>query len=247
MPRELRLGQELYFVLWDEDADLAAVAKGEVVQYASDWSKVRVKVVDAPQSNLIGRTSWILPDRLDDDARTARVRYQQRARAGLRAEWRARGAGSGADEAAAGGADEVAESDAGRLWREVVDAWGDVDLLLDSIEFEAGWPENQARLAKFAVLSVLRLEPRLTALLAALDEGEEARGVRAALAQGVIASARRVVGADACALVERWGELPFEEVGEAADALTALRTALVALGQRHGLRPALLPAVAAAE
>ena len=240
--RELRLGQELYFVLWDEDADLAAVAKGEVVQYAADWSKVRVKVVDAPQSNLIGRTSWILPDRLDDDARSARVHYQQRARAGLREEMQRigqRAASGDEDDTSRGAVAEMARDETTRLWAQLVDAWGDVDLLLDSIDFEAGWPENQARLAKFAVLSVLRVEPRVDALLGALEDGEDVRAVRAAQAQGLLASARRVAGADACALMERWSDLPFEEVGEAAETLGALRTALAALGERHGLRPAL--------
>ena len=241
--RELHLGQELYFVLWDEDADLAAVAKGEVVQYASDWSKVRVKVVEAPQSNLVGRTSWILPDRLDDDARSARVHYQQRARAGLREEMhrlehRALSADEG-DASGRGGAAEMARDEAAGLWAQLVEAWGDVDLLLDSIDFEAGWPENQARLAKFAVLSVLRLEPRVEALLGALEDGDEVHAVRAAQAQGLLAAARRVAGADACALMERWSDLPFEEVGEAGETLGALRTALAALGDRHGLRPAL--------
>lgn len=239
--RELRLGQRLYFVLWDEDADLAAVAEGEVVQYASDWSKVRVKVVDAPQTNLLGRTSWILPDRLDDDPRTARVNYQRRARASLREELRRRDGGAAKEEAS------VPRSEAERLWGELAEAWGDVELLLDSIDFEAGWPEHQARLAKFATVAVLRLEPRLQSLLQALPEGEEVQAVRAALAQGVFRSARRVVADDACALLERWSQLPFEETAEAAESLGALRTALAALGERHELRPALTPIASSTE
>jgi hypothetical protein len=234
--RELRLGRELYFVIWDEDADLAAVAKGEVVEYASDWSKVRVKVVEAPQTNLIGRTSWILPDRLDEDPRSARLHYMQRARKGLREELaEARRAGDAAEEAK--DVPEAPDPELARRWSELAEPWADVELLLESIDFEAGWPENQARLAKFAVLAVLRLSPALEAVLAALPDSEASRAVRAALNQGVLGSARRLVGTDAGALLDRWAELPFEEVGETSETLSALRTAVGALAEAHGLPP----------
>lgn len=236
--RDLHLGQQLYFVLWDEDVDLAAVAKGEVVEYASDHSKVRVKVVEAPQTNLVGRTSWILPDRLDDDARSARVHYQQRAREGLREEMGRRGERDA--DAVEGETEAVGEADTALIWNEVCESWGDIDLLLDSIDFEAGWPENQARLAKFAVLGVLHLKPRLEALLATAPAGEEADAVRAALTLGVLRSSERLAGHEPCTLLDRWADVPFEEIAEAGESLAALRTALTAWGDRLGLRPTLV-------
>jgi hypothetical protein len=254
--RELRLGQHLYFVLWDEDAGEAGVAKGEVVQYASDYSKVRVKVIDAPQRTVIGRTTWVLPERLDDDPRSARRNYQRRAREQLRAELASQAAGTAAAQEEGAAVAEAAEAaatgaaglppEAAAHWRRVAEGWPDVDLLVETIDFEAGWPEHQARLAKFAVMAVLALRPAILALLEALPAGDEVAAVRAALETGALGTAARLCGDEPSALLARWAEVPAGEVAAAADDVTGLRSALAELAARYGLQPP-LPEAAASE
>ena len=233
--KEVHLGQEVFFVLWDDDTDRAGVARAEVVQYASDWSKVRVKVVDADQLNVIGRTTWVLPDRLDDDARSARRNYQRRARQEMRQEL----AAAERRAAEAGGEAKAVADDVAERWRAVAQGWADVDLLVDSMDFESGWPDNQARLAKFATLAILHLRPALVALLDAVPAGEPAEAVRAGLQGGVLGAAGPLCGDDPCALLGRWAEVPLAEVTATADYITGLRGALTALAEAHGLRPPL--------
>jgi hypothetical protein len=230
--REFRLGQRLYFVLWDEGSEEAAVACGEVVQYASDWSKVRVRVVEAPQRQVLGRSTWVLPDRVDDDPRAARRAYQRRARAELRQ------AEGEAAEPPAKGAETVAEGSPA-AWGAVVEGWRDVALLVDTIDFEAGWPSHQARLAKFAVLAVLRLRPHLEALLREAPEGEAAEGVRTALEGGALGAAAALFGDDAAALLGRWDEVPEADASGAADQISGLRAALAELALERGWEPPL--------
>lgn len=242
--REVRLGQQVFLILWDDDTGRAGVARGEVVEYASDWSKVRVRVLEAPQLNVIGRTTWVLPDRLDDDALSARRNYHRRAREEMRRELAEATDGAHGD----GEGNRVAEREtqpapvaeaAQGLWQGVATGWADVDLLVDSMDFESGWPENQARLAKFATLAVLGLRPRLEALLAALPQGEPVEAVRAGLEGGILGAVRPLCGEDPCILLARWGEVPLAEVSATADYLTGLRGALQALAEAHGLEPAL--------
>lgn len=235
---EVQLGQEVFFILWDDDTDRAGVARAEVVQYASDWSKVRVRVVDAPQLNVIGRATWVLPDRLDGDARSARRHYQQRARQEMRQERaeaeRRTAAGAEAGEEAKAMAEGVTQR-----WQAVARGWADVDLLVDSMDFESGWPENQERLAKFATIAILNLRPVLEGLLAELPQGETVDAVRAGLQGGVVGAARPLCGDDPCALLSRWSEVPVAEVTATADYLTGFRGALAALAEAHGLSPTL--------
>lgn len=231
MGREFRLGQRLYFVLWDEATEEAALACGEVVQYASDHTKVRLRVVEAPQRQVVGRTTWVLPDRVDDDPRSARIAYQRRARAEMR------GAEGEADLAPAEGAETVAEGSPA-AWQAVAEGWHDVQLLVDSVDFEAGWPSHQARLAKFAVFAVLRLRPHLEALLQAAGDDEAAEGVRTALEGGVLGSAA-ALGDGAAAVLERWDEVPEPDVAGAADQISGLRAALTELAGARGWGPAL--------
>ncbi len=234
MYREVHLGQELYFVLWDDDTDQAGVARGEVVQYASDYSKVQVRVVEAPQRTVIGRTTWILPDRLDDDERTARRHYQQRARQELRA------ADAEAETAKADPREgAVVEAAVAGPWSRVAEGWADVALLVDSIDFESGWPDNQSRLAKFATLRVLQLLPAITALLDALPRSDAVEVVRESLRTGAVGAAARVCGDDPFSLLERWDELPLEEVASAADDLTGIASALEEIADNQGLAPGL--------
>ena len=236
MGRVFRLGQELYFVLWDEISEEAGVARGEVIQYASDQTKVRVKVLDAPQRTVIGRTTWVLPDRLDDDPRTARVNYQRRGREQLREE-----TASVRDEAAAGPRQEagkVAEATQAD-WARLCEGWRDVDLLVDTIDFEAGWPEHQVRIAKFAVLSLLRLRPQILALLGSLPAGEPVEAVRTALEGGALGSAAEIAGAQPITILERWDDVPADEQATAADQIAGVRAALDELARVHGLMPAL--------
>ncbi len=237
MTRELRLGQELYFVLWDEDGDEAGVAKGEVVQYAADYSKVRVRVVEAPQRTVIGRTTWVLPERLDDDPGSARRNYQRRAREQLRAEI-ARRTGA-AENTGTGEEGTGVPGQAQTLWQRIAEGWRDIDLLVDTVDFEAGWPEHQSRLAKFAVVAVLTLRPTIAELLGALAGGEDAEAVRAALETGALGTAARMCASDCSVLLARWAEVPADEVATAADDITGLRSALAELAERHQLHPAL--------
>ena len=235
MYREVHLGQELYFVLWDDDTDQAGVACGEVVQYASDFSKVQVRVVDAPQRTVIGRTTWILPERLDDDARSARVHYQQRARAELRA---AADAESESEKTEAQGVAAVEAAVAGP-WTRVADGWADVALLVDSIDFEAGWPDHQSRLAKFATLRVLQLQPAIEAVLDALPGSDAAEVVRESLRSGVVGAAARLCGDDPFTLLDRWDDLSLEDIATAADHITGIASALEEMADRQGLTPSL--------
>ena len=235
MHREVHLGQELYFVLWDDDTDQAGVACGEVVQYASDFSKVQVRVVEAAQRTVIGRTTWILPDRLDDDARTARLHYQQRARAELRT------AADAELETTKGEPREgaVVEAAVAGPWTSVANGWADVALLVDSIDFEAGWPDHQSRLAKFATLRVLQLRPAITAVLDALPASDAAEVVRESLRTGVVGAAARLCGDDPFTLLERWDELALEDVAAAADHITGIASALEEIADHQGLTPTL--------
>ncbi len=248
--KEVHLGQEVFLILWDDDTGHAGVARAEVVQYASDWSKVRVKVVDAPQLNVIGRTTWVLPDRLDDDPLLARRNYHRRAREEMRLELaEARHTGGRAETGGEGARLEPSEqspeqradgSEALRsLWRPIVEAWADVDLLVDSIDFESGWPENQARLAKFATIALLHLEPKLRDLLDRLPAGEPVEAVRAGLQGGILGAVRSLCANDPCGLLTRWDEAPLAEVTATADYLTGLRGALEALAEAHSLDPRL--------
>lgn|GEM_PF-5035555 len=249
--KEVHLGQQVFLVLWDDDTGRAGVATADVVQYASDWSKVRVKVVEAPQLGVIGRTTWVLPDRLDDDAASARRNYHRRARQEMRrdlAEARRQAAG-GAEADGEGGPLEQSErspepsGQAGRgeaaqsLWRSVVEGWADVDLLVDSMDFESGWPENQARLAKFATVAILGLEPKLRSLLDQLPPDEAVEAVRDGLEGGILGAVRPLCGEDPCALLVRWSEVPLAEVTAAADYVSGLRGALQSLAEVHGLTP----------
>jgi hypothetical protein len=245
--RQFRLGQELYFVLWDEQSEEAGVARAEVVQYASDHSKVRVKVVDAPQRPVIGRTTWVLPDRLDDDARSARRNYQRRARQELREAEQAEreegpaqagGAERAPDQGEPKGADGVSD-EVREAWGRVAAGWPDVELLVDTMDFEAGWPDHQARLAKFATVAVLRLRPALEALVGALPGDEAAEAVRTAMAGGVLASASAAAGGDPARLLDAWDQVPATDVAGAADQINGLRAALSELALRRELSPAL--------
>lgn len=239
--REVHLGQVVYLILWDDDTDRAAVARAEVVQYASDWSKVRVRVVDAPQLNVIGRSSWVLPDRLDDDPRTARLHYHRRAREETRYPRTEDGA-PGEDSAVE--AEMTVDGSAApegllALWRPVAAGWQDVDLLIDSVDFESGWPENQSRLAKFATFAFLRLEPQLRRLLADLPAEDARDTVLAALETGLLAAVRPLCAGGIEGVLARWDEVPPAEVGAAADYFNGLRVALDALAEAHGLLPRL--------
>lgn len=234
MYRELHLGDALYFVLWDDMTDQAAVAKGEVIQYASDWSKVRVRVVDSPVRTVIGRSSWILPERLDPTPRLARTHYQQRARGQVREAFKPAGPRQKGEGAVAGAA--------AAHWAEVVRAWGDVDLLLDTVEFESGWPEHQHRLSKLAVVTVLAIRPAITALLAAVSPGEEAEGVRLALEGGALAAAAQRAGDNPLGLLTEWDGIDAATTTAAPEDIAALRAALDELARKAGLEPALAPA-----
>ncbi len=234
MYREVRLGDEFYFILWDDMTDQAVVARGEVIQYASDWSKVRLRIVDSPVRTVLGRSTWILPERLDTDARSARAHYQQRARADVRVAFSPL-----PNPRTAKGDRPVAA--ATEHWSKVVDAWGDVDLLLDTVEFESGWPENQQRLAKLGMIAILAMRPDLLALLEALGPSDEARSVRMALGGGALAGATEAAAGDPLRLLQVWDELdPGTRANAAADIL-ALRAALDELARTAGLEPELAP------
>lgn len=235
--REVHLGQEVFFVLWDDDTERAAVVRAEVVQYASDWSKVRVRVTEAPQLNVIGRATWVLPDRLDDDPRSARLHYQQRARRELRAELeRARTAD--ADETdAAGEGNAVGSAAAAESWRAVQAGWADVELLVDTMDFESGWPEHQARLAKFATMALLRVRPAIEQALRQLPADAHVEAVRGGLGGGLLGVVEPLCAGDPAAVLSHWDEVPPAEVVAAADYLTGLRGALDALAAAHDLPP----------
>jgi hypothetical protein len=230
--REFRLGQRLYFVLWDEATEEAGLACGEVVQYASDHSKVRLRVVEAPQRQVVGRSTWVLPDRVDDDPRSARIAYQRRARAEMRE------AEGEAEHAPAKGAETVSDATPA-AWQAVAEGWHDVQVLVDSVDFEAGWPSHQARLAKFAVFAVLRLRPHLEALLAEAAGDEAAEAVQTALEGGALGSAAAFANADPAAVLERWDEVPEPDVASTADQISGLRAALIELASARGWSPSL--------
>lgn len=235
--REVHLGQEVFFVLWDDDTERAAVVRAEVVQYASDWSKVRVRVTEAPQLNVIGRATWVLPDRLDDDPRSARLHYQQRARRELRAELeRARAADADKTEAAGEG-NAVGSAAAGASWRAVQAGWADVELLVDTIDFESGWPEHQARLAKFATMALLRVRPAIEEALRQLPADAHVDAVRGGLGGGLLGVVEPLCAGDPAGVLAHWDEVPAAEVVAAADYLTGLRGALDALAAAHDLPP----------
>ena len=129
-------------------------------------------------------------------------------------------------------------------WAEVVRAWGDVDLLLDTVEFESGWPEHQHRLSKLAVVTVLAIRPTITALLAALAPGEEAENVRLALETGALAAAAQRAGDNPAGLLAAWDDIDPATAAAAPSDITALRAALEELGRKVGLEPLLAPASA---
>lgn len=213
--------------------DQAAVAKGEVTQYASDYSKVRLRVVESPIRTVIGRSTWLLPERLDPTPREARTHYQQRARADVRRAFglaRSRSKGEGA-----------VEGPAAEHWTDVVRAWEDVDLLLDTVEFESGWPENQGRLAKLATMAILAMRKRITDLLDALGPSPEAADVRLALESGALEAARARADDDPARLLAVWDQIPADTAATAIEDIAALRAALEELGRRAGLQPALAP------
>lgn len=238
--KEVHLGQVVFFILWDDDTDRAGVAQAEVVQYAADWSKVRVRVLEAPQLHVLGRTTWVLPDRLDDDARSARRNYQRRARREMReAQAAERHEAAGGPDAGGEGRPVTEVTSAAGCWQAVTLGWADVDLLVDSMDFESGWPENQARLAKYATIAIINLRPAILALLAELPGGDAVEAVRAGLEGGVVGAARALCADDPCALLARWGEVPLAEVTATADYVTGLHGALAALAEAHGLAPAL--------
>ncbi len=245
--REVHLGQEVFFVLWDDDTERAAVVRAEVVQYASDWSKVRVRVAEAPQLNVIGRATWVLPDRLDADPRSARRHYQQRARRELRAELeRAHAAEADKTDAdkteadkteAAGEGNAVGSAAAEESWRAVQAGWADVELLVDTMDFESGWPENQARLAKFATMALLRVRPAIEQALGQLPADTHVEAVRGGLGGGLLGVVEPLCAGDPAAVLSHWDEVPPAEVVAAADYLTGLRGALDALAAAHDLPP----------
>jgi hypothetical protein len=232
--REVRLGDAFYFVLWDDMTDQAAVAKGEVTQYASDYSKVRLRVVESPIRTVLGRSTWLLPDRLDPTPQEARTHYQQRARTEVR---QAFAPGKSVQKG-----EGAVEGPASEHWAKVVRAWGDVDLLLDTVEFESGWPENQHRLAKLATLAVLAMRPDVTALLGTLGHSEEAENVRLALETGTLGAAAQAAGNDPSGLLRAWDDADAATLATAPQDISALRAALEELSQQAGLQPSLTPA-----
>ncbi len=234
MHREVRLGQEFYFVLWDDMTEQAALARGEVIQYTSDWSRVRLRVVDSSLRTVVGRSSWILPDRLDPDPESARRHYQQRAREQVRSETAPAGAGT-----VEGGT--ALEGPVARAWARVAAGWGDVDLLLDTVEFESGWPANQERLAKLAMVVVLNLVPTIRELVGALPPGLAHDAVETALQSGALGGALRLAADSPTALLDRFAELGPDAASSAIEDLQALRSALVELAAEHALEPALAP------
>lgn len=235
LPTQFRLGQMLYFVLWDDETDRAAVAGGEVVEYASDHSKVRVKVVESAHPALVGRSTWILPERLDDSPRAARANYQRRARESLR-----EGATEPEQPPEEG---KAAVDERERAWSDLTAQWADVDFFLETMDYEAGWAENEERLARYALLATLRLCPLIERLVAQLPDSPEKADVHAALQGAPLRAAIRVAGSDACALLERWSEVDDDLISAVPATLRQLRGSLAALGRTAKLQPELVTEV----
>lgn len=232
LARQFRLGQHVYFVLWDDETSRAAVACGEVVEYASDHTKVRVKVIDSPHPNLAGRTTWILPERVDDSPSLARLHYQRRARQSVREDRPAVGTHHTGERS-------NAVSEAQILWGKVLDGWGDIDFFLETMDYETGWAENEERVARYALLATHRLRPTIEALLAHAEGQSAAADVREALSSPPLALAQQLAPNDACALLDRWNEVNYDVVSEVANAVRQLRGSLAALGRAAELLPEL--------
>lgn len=233
LARQFHLGQHLYFVLWDDETSRAAVACGEVVEYASDHTKVRVKVIDSPHPNLAGRTTWILPDRVDDTPSLARLHYQRRARQSVRED---RPAVRTHD---AGERSNVV-SEAQVLWGKLLDGWGDIDFFLETMDYETGWTENEERVARYALLATHRLRPTIEALLAEIGGQPATADVREALSSTPLALAQQLAPGNACALLDRWNEVNYDVVSDVAASVRQLRGSLAALGRAAELLPELV-------